>query len=81
MSLSRYLVGEGISLSKEGSISARESFRRMGLPEEEAEQRDHSLLCKVAKSGCLDKTTYLLDQIMAARHAVCKLIGIIQQGK
>jgi hypothetical protein len=43
-------------------------YRRLGLPEEDAESRDLSLLCKVAKGGCLDKTTFLLDQIMAARQ-------------
>ena len=66
----RYLVGEGISLTKEGHTSAKEVYRRAGLPEEEAERRDLTLLCKVAKSGCLDKTTYLLDMIMAARHSI-----------
>jgi hypothetical protein len=51
-----------------GSIQTQYLRRRLGLPEEDAESRDLSLLCKVAKGGCLDKTTFLLDQIMAARQ-------------
>jgi len=63
----KYLVEEGAVFTKESKTSAKDIFVKQGLPVKEAEDFDITFLCKIAKSTCIIKTTYILDKIMAAR--------------
>ncbi|XP_023343220.1 ankyrin-3 isoform X2 [Eurytemora carolleeae] len=66
----RFLAEKGADLTQVSNISPIQVFEKYGLPLEDSEDLGLTLLCKVAKSTCIVKTTYILDKIMEARHQV-----------
>jgi len=62
----KYLLDEGIMLLKDGANSASK-FAPHLISNEEAEQFDLSLLSKVARSTCFEKSRLLLDRLVDAR--------------
>ena len=68
----QYLVEAGITLTKSPGL-ASEAWRlcsKFGLPAEDEEAMNYNLLQKVAKSSCLNKSIYLMEQMMKVRQKV-----------
>ena len=67
-----YLIDEGICLNKEGNISAENIYRINNLDIEQSKDQDFSFLVKVAKSGCIEKCTLIMDYMADSRSIHCK---------
>ncbi len=57
----RYVSGD------KSSTAIAKFFEKQEIPEEEAEMHRYTFLQKISKSGCIVKSTFIMEKIMDAK--------------